>query len=67
MATHAATLWLRENWGKLRDYDNQWVAADSGRVVAHDASFDHVIESLRRENIAFAAVVLAFVTFDVVQ
>lgn len=67
MATHVATLWLRENWGELGDYDNQWVAANSRGVIMNHETFDHVINVLRSENIDFAAVVLAFVTFDVVQ
>lgn len=67
MATHPATRWLQEHWEQLHDYNNHWVAANSEGVVEHDEKFDAVVDRLRLESVSFETIVLAFVTFDVVQ
>jgi hypothetical protein len=67
VAIHPATRWLEDHWHELREFDNHWIAVNLHGVIMRDESFDGVIESLRVNDISFADVVLAFITFDVVQ
>lgn len=55
--------WLEEHIQQLeRDHPNEWVAADDGGLVAHDASIDVVTEKVSRAGkqgyVTYAHIVL---------
>ena len=49
--------WLTSHWAELKQYQNQWVAIEGNRIVAHGASEVEVDEQARSHGITTPFVV----------
>ena len=62
---HPGSLWIEANWAVLElSYNNEWIAADAGGVVAHDASIDEVIRTIQSRGLKTEDVCFSYVSTD---
>jgi hypothetical protein len=46
MSVHAGSRWIDANWGELRNYNRQWIAASANGVVASAETPELLVEAL---------------------
>jgi len=66
MADRPASTWIHDNWDELvTRYNNQWLAAVEGEVLAHSENFRIVSHAVSDEDLESA--VFVFLTSDTIQ